>query len=75
MARLLSVISRGRRYGAYAVFEKLVKIVHQLSSLHHSGLVIVESCDLPVSKRHLDMVYAHMKFGDRPHLGAITLTT
>jgi len=62
----------GRRYGAYADFEKLVKIVHQLPSLHHSGLVIVEHCDLPVSKRHLDMVYAHMKFGDRPHLGAIT---
>jgi len=62
----------GRRYGAYTDFEKLVKIVHQLPSLHHSGLVIVEPCDLPVSKRHLDMVYAHMKFGDRPHLGAIT---
>ncbi|RLA14063.1 MAG: trimethylamine methyltransferase [Gammaproteobacteria bacterium] len=62
----------GRRYGAFADFEKLVKIVHQLPSLHHSGLVIVEPCDLPVSKRHLDMVYAHMKFGDRPHLGAIT---
>jgi trimethylamine--corrinoid protein Co-methyltransferase len=40
--------------------------------LHHSGLVIVEPCDLPVSSRHLDMVYAHMKFNDKPHLGAIT---
>jgi trimethylamine--corrinoid protein Co-methyltransferase len=29
-------------------------------------------CDVPVSKRHLDMVYAHMKWGDKPHLGAIT---
>jgi trimethylamine--corrinoid protein Co-methyltransferase len=27
---------------------------------------------LPVSKRHLDMVYAHMKYSDKPHLGAIT---
>jgi trimethylamine--corrinoid protein Co-methyltransferase len=62
----------GRRYGSYADFENLVKIVHQLPSLHHSGLVIVEPCDLPVSKRHLDMVYAHMKFNDKPHLGAIT---
>jgi trimethylamine--corrinoid protein Co-methyltransferase len=34
--------------------------------------VIIEPCDLPVSKRHLDMVYAHMKFNDKPHLGAIT---
>lgn len=62
----------GRRYGSYADFENLVKIVSQLPSLHHSGLVIVEPCDLPVSKRHLDMVYAHMKYGDKPHLGAIT---
>ena len=62
----------GRRYGTFEDFEKLVKIVAQLPSLHHSGLVIVEPCDLPVSKRHLDMVYAHMKYGDKPHLGAIT---
>ena len=65
-------IEGGRRYGTYQDFENLVKIVSQLPSLHHSGLVIVEPCDLPVSKRHLDMVYAHMKYGDKPHLGAIT---
>ena len=65
-------IEGGRRYGTYDDFEKLVKIVSQLPSLHHSGLVIVEPCDLPVSKRHLDMVYAHMKYSDKPHLGAIT---
>ncbi|MCP4984013.1 MAG: trimethylamine methyltransferase family protein [Gammaproteobacteria bacterium] len=62
----------GRRYGSFTDFENLVKIVSQLPSLHHSGLVIVEPCDLPVSKRHLDMVYAHMKYNDKPHLGAIT---
>lgn len=62
----------GRRYGSYEDFVNLVKIVSQLPSLHHSGLVIVEPCDLPVSKRHLDMVYAHMKYNDKPHLGAIT---
>ncbi len=62
----------GRRYGTFEDFENLVKIVSQLPSLHHSGLVIVEPCDLPVSKRHLDMVYAHMALGDKPHLGAIT---
>ena len=65
-------VEGGRRYGTIADFENLVKIVSQLPSLHHSGLVIVEPCDLPVSKRHLDMVYAHMKYGDKPHLGAIT---
>lgn len=65
-------LESGRRYGSFVDFENLVKIVSQLPSLHHSGLVIVEPCDLPVSKRHLDMVYAQMKYSDKPHLGAIT---
>jgi trimethylamine--corrinoid protein Co-methyltransferase len=62
----------GRRYGTLEDFDNLVKIITQLPSLHHSGLVVCEPCDQPVSKRHLDMVYAHMKYGDKPHLGAIT---
>jgi trimethylamine--corrinoid protein Co-methyltransferase len=43
-----------------------------LPSIHHGGLVIVEPCDVPVSTRHLDMVYNHMVYSDKPHLGAIT---
>jgi trimethylamine--corrinoid protein Co-methyltransferase len=62
----------GRRYGKLEDFHNLIKIVAQLPSLHHSGLVVVEPCDIPVSTRHLDMVYAHMRYGDKPHLGAIT---
>ncbi|MEM9062867.1 MAG: trimethylamine methyltransferase family protein [Pseudomonadota bacterium] len=62
----------GRRYGALEDFEKLVKITYALPSLHHSGFVTCEPCDVPVSKRHLDMVYAHMRYSDKPHLGAIT---
>ena len=62
----------GRRYGSMEDFEKLVKLVYMLPSLHHSGLVICEPCDVPVNKRHLDMVYAHMRFSDKAHLGAIT---
>ena len=62
----------GRRYGNIEDFEKLLKLVHQLPSLHHSGLVLTEPCDVPVSWRHLDMVYQHMTLTDKPHLGAIT---
>jgi trimethylamine--corrinoid protein Co-methyltransferase len=40
--------------------------------LHHSGLVTCEPCDIPVNKRHLDMVATHMIFSDKPMLGAIT---
>ena len=62
----------GRRYGDMDSFSKLVKLAQMLPSLHHTGLVIVEQYDVPVSKRHLDMVYTHMRFTDKPHLGAIT---
>ncbi|MEX3011020.1 trimethylamine methyltransferase family protein [Hoeflea sp. TYP-13] len=63
---------KGRRYGNIEDFEKLSKLVSMLPSLHHMGLVICEPCDLPVNKRHLDMLYAHMRFSDKPFLGAIT---
>jgi trimethylamine--corrinoid protein Co-methyltransferase len=62
----------GRRYGTLADFERLVKLTHQLPALHHSGFVTCEPCDIPVSKRHLDMLLAHMTLTDKPHLGAIT---
>lgn len=62
----------GRRYGSFEDFRRLVKLTHQLSPLHHSGFVTCEPCDVPVSKRHLDMLLAHMTLTDKPHLGAIT---
>lgn len=65
-------IEKGRRYGTIEDFQNLVKLTYMLPSLHHSGFVTCEPCDIPVSKRHFDMVYAHMKYSDKPHLGAIT---
>ena len=62
----------GRRYGDMAAFEKLVKLAWMHPNLHHTGLVICEPCDVPVSHRHLDMILAHMTLSDKPHLGAIT---
>ncbi len=62
----------GRRYATFADFEKLLKLSYMHPNLHHTGLVIAEPTDIPVSKRHFDMVYAHMTLSDKPHLGAIT---
>src|SRR6185436_1225502 len=41
-------------------------------SLHHSGGTICEPVDLPVNKRHFDMVYSHMKYSDKPFMGSVT---
>lgn len=65
-------LDKGRRYGSLEDFEKLLKLVNQLPQLHHQGLVICEPCDVPVNKRHLDMLLAHIRHGDKPFLGAIT---
>ncbi|MEO0567038.1 MAG: trimethylamine methyltransferase family protein [Pseudomonadota bacterium] len=62
----------GRRYGDIQSFENLVKLAYLHPNLHHTGLVICEPCDVPVSHRHLDMLYFHMTRSDKPHLGAIT---
>lgn len=65
-------LEHGRRYGDLDALEKLVKLAYMHPNLHHTGLVIVEPCDIPVSHRHLDMLYLHMSRSDKPHLGAIT---
>ena len=62
----------GRRYGDIAAFRDLVKLSYLHPNLHHGGFVTCEPCDVPVSKRHLDMLMAHMTLSDKPHLGAIT---
>ncbi|MGR3913755.1 MAG: trimethylamine methyltransferase family protein [Gammaproteobacteria bacterium] len=64
---------KGRRYAQLEDFHNLVKLAYMLPSLHHSGGTVCEPTDLPVNKRHFDMVYAHMKYSDKPFMGSVTL--
>ncbi len=61
---------RGRRYASYEDFKTLIKLHHTLPWLHHSGGVVCEPVDLPANKRHLDMLYAHIRHSDRAFMGA-----
>lgn len=61
-----------RRYATLHDFQTLVKLAQSSPWLHHSGGTICEPTDIPVNKRHLDMVYAHIRYSDRPFLGSIT---
>ncbi len=63
-------LKRGRRYASFQDFTDLVKLHHSLPWLHHSGGVVCEPVDLPANKRHLDMLYAHIRYSDRPFMGA-----
>jgi len=62
----------GRRYATLADFENFVKLAYLSRSLHHSGGTLCEPTDVPVNKRHLDMVYAHMRWSDKAFMGSVT---
>ena len=62
-------LDHGRRYGTIEDFENFVKLAQMSPNLHHSGGTICEPTDVAVNKRHLDMVYAHMRYSDRAFLG------
>ncbi|MBX2868340.1 MAG: trimethylamine methyltransferase family protein [Acidiferrobacterales bacterium] len=62
----------GRRYAVLEDFQNFVKLTYMLPSLHHSGGTVCEPTDVPVNKRHFDMVYAHMKYSDKPFMGSVT---
>jgi trimethylamine--corrinoid protein Co-methyltransferase len=65
-------LDEGRRYARLEDFHNFVKLAYLAPSLHHSGGTICEPVDLPVNKRHLDMVYAHLKYSDKPFMGSVT---
>jgi len=65
-------LDAGRRYATLTDFENIVKLTYLSPHLHHSGGTVCEPVDVPVSKRHLDMVYAHLRYSDKPFMGSVT---
>lgn len=65
-------LDKGRRYGTIEDFQNFIKLAQSSPWLHHSGGTICEPVDVPVNKRHLDMVYSHMRLSDRPFMGSVT---
>jgi trimethylamine--corrinoid protein Co-methyltransferase len=65
-------LDEGRRYATLDDFQKIVKLAYMTPSLHHSGGTVCEPVDVPVNKRHLDMLYAHMRHSDKPFMGSVT---
>ena len=65
-------LNEGRRYATIEDFQNFVKLTYMSPGLHHSGGTICEPVDIPVNKRHLDMVYSHIKYSDKPFMGSVT---
>jgi trimethylamine---corrinoid protein Co-methyltransferase len=68
----VSDLGGGRRYSSLTDFENFVKLAYMSPWLHHSGGTVCEPVEIPVNKRHLDMVYAHMRWSDKPFMGSVT---
>ena len=62
----------GRRYATMDDFVKFVKLGYMSKWLHHSGGTVCEPTDVPVNKRHLDMLLTHMLYSDKPFMGSVT---
>ncbi len=65
-------LDEGRRYATIEDFRNFVKLAYMSPSIHHSGGTVCEPVDLPVNKRHFDMVYSHIKYSDKPFMGSVT---
>ncbi len=61
-----------RRYATLEDFQNFVKLAYMAPAMHHSGGTVCEPCDVAVNKRHLDMVYTHIKYSDKPFMGSVT---
>ncbi len=68
----VSDLDKGRRYATLKDFQQFVKLTYLSPWMHHSGGTVCEPVDVPVNKRHLDMVYAHLRYSTKPFMGSVT---
>ncbi|HEY8439507.1 MAG TPA: trimethylamine methyltransferase family protein [Candidatus Limnocylindrales bacterium] len=68
-------LDEGRRYATIEDFRNFVKLTYLSRTLHHSGGTVCEPVDLPVSQRHLEMVYSHIRYSDKAFMGSVTHPT
>jgi len=62
----------GRRYATIEDFQNFIKLAYLSPHIHHSGGTVCEPVDLPVNKRHFDMIYSHMRYSDKAFMGSVT---
>lgn len=65
-------LEQGRRYATLEDFKNFVKLTYLSPWMHHSGGTVCEPVDVPVNKRHLDMVYTHLRYSSKPFMGSVT---
>lgn len=65
-------LERKRREATLEDFKNFIKLAYMSPYIHHSGGTVVEPTDEPVSTRHLDMIFYHVKYSDKAFMGSVT---
>ena len=60
-----------RRDATLEDFENFAKLGYMAAAMHITGGVLVEPMDIAVPKRHLHMMYALLKYSDKPFMGMV----
>lgn len=64
-------LERGRRGATIEDFTNFDKMAQAVDQIHCAGGTTVEPEDLPLGTRHLDMVYSHIRWTDKPFMGSV----
>lgn len=69
-ARNIEIVRR--KFKEIQNFQNFIKLIDSRPRSHPSGGAICETTDMPVSKRHLDVVYPHIRYPERPFMRSVT---
>src|SRR5579864_9813553 len=67
----VSDLERGRRGATIEDFTNFDKMAQAVDQIHCAGGTTVEPEDLPLGTRHLDMLYSHIRWTDKPFMGSV----
>jgi trimethylamine---corrinoid protein Co-methyltransferase len=65
-------LDHGRREATLEDYRNFVKLAQVVPQIHNAGGTVVEPNDEPQETRHLDMVYALLKYSDKTFMGSVT---
>src|ERR1700694_1918331 len=64
-------LERGRRGATIEDFNNFDKMAQAIDQIHWAGGTTVEPEDLPLGTCHLDMLYPHIRWTDKPFMGSV----
>jgi trimethylamine--corrinoid protein Co-methyltransferase len=64
-------LEQGRRLSTLKDLENFIKLTCLSPAIQHAGGLLCVPNDLPDSTSHLDLIYTHIRYSDKPFMGAV----